>query len=63
MPWNFRKVLRFGPFRIGVGKRGITSIGAGPVTKSRRKTARTTIRTGIPGLSFSFGGKAKRKRH
>jgi hypothetical protein len=62
MPFNFRRVFRIGGLRFGVGKRGLTSVGAGRFTKSRGKTTRFTVPSGIPGLSFFFGGKSKRKR-
>ncbi len=61
MPFSFRRIFRIGGVRVGVGKRGISSVGLGRVTKSRGKTPRITIPTGIPGLSFRLGGRSKRK--
>lgn len=62
MPFRFFRTFRVGPFRFGVGKRGISSVGIGRVTKSRGRSPRVTIPTGIKGLSFSLGGKSKRRR-
>ncbi len=63
MPFRFSRLFRIGPFRVGVDKRGVSSIGIGRLTKSRGKSTRVRIPTGIPGLSFSLGGKSKRRRH
>ncbi len=62
MPFNFRKTFKLFGLRFNVGRRGLTSIGFGPTTFSRKRTPRTTIRTGIPGLSFTIGGRSKRRR-
>ncbi len=59
--FRFFRMFRFGPFRLGVGKRGISSIGVGRVSKSRGRTARVSLPTGIKGLSFWLGGKSKRR--
>ena len=62
MPFSFRRVLRIFGLRVGVGKRGVSSFGLGRLTKSRGRTLRATIPTGIPGLSFRLGGKRRRRR-
>jgi hypothetical protein len=62
MPFNFRKTFKLFGLRFNVGRRGLTSIGVGPTTFSRKRTPQTTIRTGIPGLSFTIGGRSKRRR-
>jgi hypothetical protein len=61
MPFSFRRVFRIGPLRFGVGKRGISSVGIGRATKSRGRTARVSLKTGIPGLTFHVGGKRRRR--
>lgn len=62
MPFRFFRMFRLGPLRFGGGKRGISSVGIGRVSKSRGRSTRVSIPTGIPGLSLRLGGKSKRRR-
>jgi hypothetical protein len=62
MPFSFFKWFKVGPAKIGVGKRGVSSIKVGRVTKSRGRSMRVSIPTGIPGLRFSLGGRRQRGR-
>lgn len=57
MPFRFRKTVRVGPVRLNFGKRGFTSLGVGRTTFRKGYTPRTSIPTGISGLSFQAGGK------
>ncbi len=60
--FRFFRWFKVGPAHIGVGKRGINSIKIGRLTKSRGRSLRVSLPTGIKGLSFSLGGKPKRRR-
>ncbi len=59
--FRFFRWFKVGPVHFGVGKRGISSIKVGRVTKSRGRSLRVSIPTGIKGLSFHLGGKPKRR--
>ena len=59
--FRFFRWFRFGPVKVGVGKRGISTLKIGRVSKSRGRSTRISIPTGIKGLSFSLGGKRKRR--
>jgi hypothetical protein len=60
--FRFFRWIRLGPFRLGVSKRGITTVKLGRVSKSRGRSPRVSLPTGIKGLSFHLGGKRKRRR-
>jgi hypothetical protein len=50
---RFRKSLRFGPIRLNLSKRGVsTSVTAGPVSVSRRGTS-----VNLPGPFSWFSGR------
>ncbi len=60
--FRFFRWFKVGPARIGVGERGISTIKMGRVSKSRGRSERISLPTGIRGLSFSLGGRRKRRR-
>ena len=60
--FRFFRWFKVGPARIGVGKRGISTVKVGRVSKSRGRGVRVSLPTGIKGLSFSLGGRRKKRR-
>ncbi len=59
--FRFFRWFKFGGAKVGVSERGIRTIKVGRVSKSRGRGLRVSIPTGINGLSFSLGGKRKRR--
>ena len=59
MPFRFRKSIKLGPFRINIGKRGISSVNIGPVNVRKGYTPRLSLPL-FGGLSWFFGGKRRR---
>ena len=59
--FRFFRWFTFGPAKVGVSKRGVRTIKVGRVSKSQGRGVRVSIPTGIKGLSFSLGGKRKRR--
>jgi len=59
--FRFFRWLNFGGAKVGVSKRGVRTLKVGRVSKSRGRRLRVSIPTGIKGLSFSLGGKRKRR--
>jgi hypothetical protein len=64
---SFRKSKKFGPFRIGVSKRGVSgSVGAGPVRVSRGADGKVRRTVGVPGTGIYdtkvVGGRKKQEQ-
>jgi hypothetical protein len=61
MPFRFqRRVKIFPGVTVNLGKRGISSTTIGRTNFRKGYTPKTTIRL-LPGLSWFFGGKRKRR--
>jgi hypothetical protein len=62
MAWRFRMRPSIGPFRLNIGRRGLSSVSLklGPFTRNFR---RNTTTVDLPGpFSWVFGGRARRNR-
>ncbi len=55
MPWRFRRVIKAGPARLNIGKRGVgTSWGVPGLRFGRSSTGRRYISVGIPGTGLYY---------
>jgi len=59
--FRFFRWFGFGPAKLGVSHRGARTVKVGRVSKSRGRGLRLSLPSGIKGLSFSLGGKRKRR--
>ncbi len=53
--------IKIGPVKLGLDNRGISAIKVGRFSKSRGRSVRVSVPTGVKGLRFSLGGKRKRR--